>query len=122
MNATAKRLHWAKVKAYCCWTCGGFPTDPHHGIGQSLTERGFGPGKAVKRSDYLVFPLCRKCHDELHAGYETWETKHGRTQAEMLDEFCKRIGMALWALAANDKPETRKYKRSSKLLAPREAL
>lgn len=80
-----------------------------------MTERGFGPGKAIKRSDWLVFPLCRKCHDDLHAGHETWETKHTRTQAEMLDEFAKRLGLDLWHFAATDRP-TRKYKRSGKLI------
>ena len=49
-------------------------------------------GTATKAHDLFVFPLCRECHDELHADVAAFERKHG-TQLELLFRFLD------WALA-----------------------
>ena len=43
-------------------TCGNQADDPHHIIGHGLG------GMGTKADDLFVIPLCRKCHNELHAG------------------------------------------------------
>ena len=47
-------LYLVFIRTQPCLACGnGAPSDPHH-----LTVGGIG----LKGSDYLVIPLCRKCH------------------------------------------------------------
>ncbi|KUX44924.1 DUF968 domain-containing protein, partial [Escherichia coli] len=50
------------VKTQKCMTCGNQADDPHHIIGHGLG------GMGTKADDLFVIPLCRKCHNELHAG------------------------------------------------------
>lgn len=123
MNPTARRIHFSRLSAFPCWTCGNWPVQIHHAVGPSITHRGFANGMAKKRSDLLCLPLCAKCHTELHEGIETWETKHTRTQADMLDELGARLQLDLFALAAAEAKEPRKpYRRSRKLLPRLETL
>lgn len=47
------------------------PCDAHHCIG-------VGSGMGQKASDYMVFPLTREEHEELHrTGWADWELLHG---------------------------------------------
>lgn len=41
--------------------------DPHHVIGHGMG------GTATKAHDLFVFPLCRECHDKLHADLAAFE-------------------------------------------------
>ncbi|RXB59916.1 DUF968 domain-containing protein, partial [Escherichia coli] len=50
------------VKTQKCMTCGNQADDPHHIIGHGLG------GMGTKADDLFVIPLCRKCHNKLHAG------------------------------------------------------
>ncbi|HDS7001585.1 DUF968 domain-containing protein, partial [Escherichia coli] len=50
------------VKTQKCMTCGNQADDPHH-----IIDHGLG-GMGTKADDLFVIPLCRKCHNELHAG------------------------------------------------------
>ena len=44
----------------CCLCRTNGPSDPHH--------HGSGSGVGRKVDDYRAVPLCRRCHDEHHAG------------------------------------------------------
>ena len=44
---------------------------------------------ATKAHDLFVIPLCRECHDKLHADVAAFEKKHG-TQLELLFRFMNR--------------------------------
>ncbi|EEI9430590.1 DUF968 domain-containing protein [Salmonella enterica subsp. diarizonae] len=59
------------VKRQPCCGCGRQADDPHHIIGN-----GFG-GTGTKACDLLVIPLCRICHDALHADIRAWEEHNG---------------------------------------------
>ncbi|MGC9770931.1 hypothetical protein P4I21_26935, partial [Escherichia coli] len=50
-------------------TCGNQADDPHHIIGHGLG------GMGTKADDLFVIPLCRKCHNELHAGVKDFEVR-----------------------------------------------
>lgn len=67
--SSAAYLRWVKTQECCA--CGKPADDPHHVIG-------YGQGKmGGKAHDMLVIPLCRFCHNELHADMWTWERAHG---------------------------------------------
>lgn len=61
----------------CCACQRPGPGDPHHIVGSGLK------GAGTHTSDLLAIPLCRQCHEKLHAGHGhvAWEEKHG-TQIE----------------------------------------
>ncbi|ECE0055364.1 DUF968 domain-containing protein [Salmonella enterica subsp. enterica] len=59
------------VKRQSCCGCGKTADDPHHIIGH-----GFG-GTGTKACDLLVIPLCRVCHEALHADTRGWEEQNG---------------------------------------------
>lgn len=64
-----KWLKW--VKSQQCCGCGSSADDPHHIIGHGQG------GMATKAHDLFTIPLCRICHDALHADMHTWEAEHG---------------------------------------------
>ncbi|UXD26195.1 hypothetical protein FORC065_3431 [Yersinia enterocolitica] len=66
---SAKWLKW--VKSQQCCGCGSSADDPHHIIGHGQG------GMATKAHDLFTIPLCRLCHDALHADMHTWEAEHG---------------------------------------------
>lgn len=65
----AKYTQW--VKRQPCCGCGNQADDPHH-----ITGNGFG-GMGTKAHDMFVIPLCRQCHDRLHANTAEWEEENG---------------------------------------------
>ncbi|MGN2428611.1 DUF968 domain-containing protein [Klebsiella electrica] len=84
-----KRRRWVSktytdwVKHQPCECCRRPADDPHHVIGHGMG------GTATKAHDLFVFPLCRECHDELHANVKAFEEKNG-TQLELLFRFLDR--------------------------------
>ncbi len=84
-----KRRRWKNenytrwVKTQPCEGCRRPADDPHHIIGHGMG------GTATKAHDLFVIPLCRVCHDELHANVTAFEEKHG-TQLELLFRFLDR--------------------------------
>ncbi len=84
-----KRRRWENaqytrwVKSQPCEGCRRPADDPHHIIGHGMG------GTATKAHDLFVFPLCRECHDRLHADVAAFEQKHG-TQLELLFRFLDR--------------------------------
>ncbi|EMF4615327.1 DUF968 domain-containing protein [Yersinia enterocolitica] len=64
-----KWLKW--VKSQQCCGCGSSADDPHHIIGHGQG------GMGTKAHDLFTIPLCRICHDALHADMHTWEAEHG---------------------------------------------
>lgn len=84
-----KRRRWENaqytrwVKSQPCECCRRPADDPHHVIGHGMG------GTATKAHDLFVFPLCRECHDELHADAAAFERKHG-TQLALLFRFLDR--------------------------------
>ncbi|QKN80770.1 DUF968 domain-containing protein [Scandinavium goeteborgense] len=84
-----KRRRWENadytrwVKTQPCEGCRRPADDPHHIIGHGMG------GTATKSHDLFVFPLCRECHDKLHADVAAFEQKHG-TQLELLFRFLDR--------------------------------
>ncbi|TLI63231.1 DUF968 domain-containing protein [Escherichia sp. E1130] len=85
-----KRRRWSCtdytrwVKAQSCSGCRRPADDPHHVLGHGLG------GTATKAHDLFVIPLCRECHDKLHADAAAFEKKHG-TQLELLFRFLDRV-------------------------------
>lgn len=85
-----KRRRWENqtytrwVKTQPCEGCRRPADDPHHIIGQGMG------GMATKAHDLFVIPLCRECHDELHADVAAFEQKHG-TQLELAFRFLDRV-------------------------------
>lgn len=85
-----KRRRWENkiytrwVKAQPCECCRRPADDPHHIIGHGMG------GTATKAHDLFVIPLCRECHDELHADLAAFEQKHG-TQLELVFRFLDRV-------------------------------
>ncbi|EDW8118140.1 DUF968 domain-containing protein [Salmonella enterica subsp. enterica serovar Sundsvall] len=85
-----KRRRWENekytrwVKSQPCECCRRPADDPHHVIGHGMG------GTATKAHDLFVFPLCRECHDELHADVAAFERKHG-TQLALLFRFLDRV-------------------------------
>lgn len=84
-----KRRRWVS-KAYTDWIkhqpcecCRRPADDPHHVIGHGMG------GTATKAHDLFVIPLCRECHDELHADVNAFEEKNG-TQLQLLFRFLDR--------------------------------
>ncbi|WP_213180933.1 DUF968 domain-containing protein [Citrobacter freundii] len=84
-----KRRRWINetytrwVKTQPCECCRRPADDPHHIVGHGMG------GTATKAHDLFVIPLCRECHDELHADVPAFEQKHG-TQLELLLRFMDR--------------------------------
>ncbi|RFU88892.1 MULTISPECIES: DUF968 domain-containing protein [Citrobacter] len=84
-----KRRRWVNetytrwVKTQPCECCRRPADDPHHIVGHGMG------GTATKAHDLFVIPLCRECHDELHADVPAFEQKHG-TQLELLLRFMDR--------------------------------
>ncbi|HHH1258999.1 TPA: DUF968 domain-containing protein [Yersinia enterocolitica] len=64
-----KWLTW--VKSQSCSGCGGSADDAHHIIGHGQG------GMGTKAHDLFSIPLCRGCHDALHADMHTWEAEYG---------------------------------------------
>jgi len=54
--------HKAFVKTLPCSHCHGSPVDPHHMIG--VDKMG---ATGMTNSDLALMPLCRPCHNRLHA-------------------------------------------------------
>lgn len=85
-----KRHRWENksytrwVKTQPCEGCRRPADDPHH-----MTGNGMG-GMATKAHDLFVIPLCRECHDELHADSAAFEAKYG-SQLELLFRFLDRV-------------------------------
>ncbi|WMY72755.1 DUF968 domain-containing protein [Buttiauxella selenatireducens] len=85
-----KRRRWESaiytrwVKQQPCECCRRPADDPHHIIGHGMG------GTATKAHDLFVIPLCRECHDELHADVAAFEQKHG-TQLELVFRFLDRV-------------------------------
>ncbi|MEB6627262.1 DUF968 domain-containing protein [Escherichia coli] len=80
------------VKTQKCMTCVNQADDPHHIIGHGLG------GMGTKADDLFVIPLCRKCHNELHAGVKDFEEKHG-SQLLLLIRFlmhARNSGVLKW--------------------------
>ncbi|MFQ6279800.1 DUF968 domain-containing protein [Yersinia enterocolitica] len=64
-----KWLKW--VKSQQCCGCGSSADDPHHIIGHGQG------GMGTKAHDLFTIPLCRLCHEALHADMHAWEAEHG---------------------------------------------
>lgn len=85
-----KRRRWVNptylkwVKTQPCEGCRRPADDPHHIIGHGMG------GTATKAHDLFVLPLCRECHDKLHADVAAFEQKYG-TQLELLFRFLDRV-------------------------------
>lgn len=86
---SAKWLNW--VKSQQCCSCGNSADDPHHIIGHGQG------GMGTKAHDLLTIPLCRICHDALHADMRVWEAEHG-SQIELWFHFIDR-SIGIGALA-----------------------
>ena len=76
-----KYTQWVKTQPCAC--CGKPADDPHHLIGHGQG------GMATKAHDLFVIPLCRICHDELHADVRGFEKKHG-SQLKLVFRFLDR--------------------------------
>ncbi|WP_145585202.1 DUF968 domain-containing protein [Yersinia intermedia] len=78
---SARWLKW--VKSQQCCGCGSSADDPHHIIGHGQG------GMGTKAHDLFSIPLCRACHDALHADMRVWEAEHG-SQIELWFHFMDR--------------------------------
>lgn len=67
---TRNEPYMAWVRSLSCCGCGQTPAgEAHH----CIADR-YGSSKA---SDLHTIPLCRGCHNELHAAWDHWERTHG---------------------------------------------
>ncbi len=85
----AKYTQW--VKRQPCCGCGNGSDDPHH-----ITGNGFG-GMATKAHDMFVIPLCRRCHDSLHADTQAWESEHGTQEFLVLKTLDRALATGVIA-------------------------
>jgi hypothetical protein len=85
--------HTAMVKTLLCLGCGCQACDPHHLLRADPTR-----GMGRKAADRFCVPICRKCHDLIHARYaeddEVFFTERG------ID--ARGVASALWT-ARGDK-------------------
>lgn len=80
----ANESYLAFVRKLPCSCCGATPGgDAHHAIGI-----GHFSGVGLKAPDSLTMPLCRTCHDRLHATPELWPKQWGW----MYTTLCMAIG------------------------------
>ncbi|RJT12818.1 DUF968 domain-containing protein [Rahnella inusitata] len=84
-----KYTQW--VKRQPCCACGNGSDDPHH-----IAGNGFG-GMATKAHDLFVIPLCRRCHDSLHANTQDWEAEHGTQEHLLLTTLDRALAMGVIA-------------------------
>ena len=84
-----KYTQW--IKRQPCCACGNGSDDPHH-----ITGNGFG-GMATKAHDLFVIPLCRRCHDSLHANTQDWENEHGTQEHLLLTTLDRALAMGVIA-------------------------
>ena len=75
-----KWLTWVKSQQCCGCGSGRSADDPHHIIGHGQG------GMGTKAHDLFTIPLCRLCHDALHADMHVWEAEHG-SQVVLLFKF-----------------------------------
>jgi hypothetical protein len=68
-GSMACKRHMAAVAELPCVICGARPVQVHHCISGRYAQR--------RASDFDTIPLCRGCHDELHADKGRWEREHG---------------------------------------------
>lgn len=66
-------LDW--VRLLPCANCGREPAEPHHLKGDPHLYAG---GVALKSPDHLAMPLCRTCHNWLHAAGPGWQEAQRR--------------------------------------------
>ena len=85
----SKYTQW--IKRQPCCACGNGSDDPHH-----ITGNGFG-GMATKAHDLFVIPLCRRCHDSLHANTQDWENEHGTQEHLLLTTLDRALAMGVIA-------------------------
>ncbi len=96
-----KRRRWENqaytrwVKTQPCAACCRPADDPHHVIGHGMG------GTGTKSHDLFVIPLCRSCHNSLHADVAAFEQKNG-TQLELLFRFIDRV-LAIGVIATATK-------------------
>ncbi|ECG8512466.1 DUF968 domain-containing protein [Salmonella enterica subsp. diarizonae] len=83
--------HW--VKRQPCCGCGRASDDPHH-----IIDHGFG-GTGTKACDLLVIPLCRVCHNALHANVRAWEEQNGSQLLWLARTLARATGIG--AITAN---------------------
>lgn len=83
----AKYTQW--VKRQPCCGCGSQADDPHH-----ITGNGMG-GMATKAHDLFAIPLCRRCHDELHANTAEWEEINGSQILLLVKTLDKALAMGV---------------------------
>jgi len=90
-----KRRRWVNpnytqwVKRQPCCGCGNQADDPHH-----ITGYGLG-GMATKSHDMFVIPLCRRCHDALHANTSAWEEENGSQAVLALKTIDSALAMGV---------------------------
>ncbi|EBT2373290.1 DUF968 domain-containing protein [Salmonella enterica] len=75
------------VKCQPCCGCGKQADDPHHIIGHGFS------GTGTKACDLLVIPLCRVCHDALHADTRAWEEQNGSQLLWLARTLAKATGI-----------------------------
>ncbi|EAQ6106205.1 hypothetical protein DRK59_26865 [Salmonella enterica subsp. diarizonae] len=81
------------VKRQPCCGCGRQADDPHH-----IIDHGFG-GTGTKACDLLVIPLCRTCHNALHADTRAWEEQNGSQLLWLARTLARATGIG--AITAN---------------------
>lgn len=84
-----KWLKW--VKSQQCCGCGSSADDPHHIIGHSQG------GMGTKAHDLFTIPLCRDCHNSLHADMHAWEAEYGNQVALWFHFMDRSIGIGALA-------------------------
>ncbi|MGV8925031.1 MAG: DUF968 domain-containing protein [Ewingella sp.] len=77
------------VKKQPCCGCGNQADDPHHIIGNGLG------GMGMKASDLHTIPLCRRCHDGLHANVSKWEAEYGSQDSHLSQTIDRAVALGV---------------------------
>ena len=83
----------AFVRNRPCCGCGVEPAgDAHHRISDRFA--------AMRVTDYHTMPLCRSCHERLHADWRLWEEMHGPQWRHVAQTLTEAIRLGVLAVNA----------------------
>lgn len=103
MASAAVYRYWSKIAAYGCLVCGADAEIAHcHGGSLTPITGVKAKGKKLAYMDWLVLPLCPRCHrtgpHSLDLAPNDFERIHGK-QTEHIARLIERTGVNVWALA-----------------------
>lgn len=97
------------VRSRKCFLCGDPKSEPHH-----HRKLAHDKGMALKPSDSYAVPVCRVCHDSLHAYKTKWTSNGQLVDVQDIDMFMEMLKCLTEYLA--------RTQESAKEMYPKEGL